>query len=276
MRYGVIVTGGPVHEQVELARAAEEAGWDAVFTWDGIHVGDDVEVHDPWALMAAFAGVTKRVVLGAIVHPLPRRKPWEVARQATTVDRLSDGRLVLPVGLGAIDDAGVTGVGEPDDRRIRAERLDESLEILTGLWSGERFGFEGRHYSFAPMAFRPTPVQLPRVPIWVVGAWPRERSMRRVIRYDGLLPGVILPGGERPEMTPDHVREMRDWIGERRSLDGFEIVVEGTTSLDGRASAAKVMPWHDAGATWWIESDWSNWEIGPARRRIEAGPPRVD
>jgi alkanesulfonate monooxygenase SsuD/methylene tetrahydromethanopterin reductase-like flavin-dependent oxidoreductase (luciferase family) len=276
MRYGVIITGGPIHDQVDLARAAEDAGWDGIFTWDGIHVGDDIEVHDPWALMAAFAGVTRRVVLGAIVHPLPRRKPWEVARQATTVDRLSDGRLVLPVGLGAVEDAGVTGVGDPDDRRVRAERLDESLEILTGLWSGERFGFEGKHYAFAPMAFRPTPVQRPHVPIWVVGAWPRERSMRRVIRYDGLLPGVILPGGKHPTMTPDHVREMREWIGKRRSLDGFEIVVEGKTGVRRAAAAAKVKPWHEAGATWWIESDWANWEIGPARRRIEAGPPRVD
>jgi alkanesulfonate monooxygenase SsuD/methylene tetrahydromethanopterin reductase-like flavin-dependent oxidoreductase (luciferase family) len=274
----VIVTGGPVHEQVELARAAETAGWDGVFTWDGIHVGDEVEVHDPWAMMAAFAGVTSRLKLGAIIHPLPRRKPWEVARQATTVDRLSNGRLVLPVGLGAVEDAGVMGFGEPSERRVRAERLDESLQILTGLWSGQPFDFHGRHYDFPrALAFQPTPVQQPRIPIWVVGIWPRERSLERAARYDGLMPGVILPNGERPEMTPDHLRQMRDWIGERRSIVGFEFVMEGTTSArDNKAAAATVRSWADAGATWWIESDWSNWEVEPQRRRIQAGPPRLD
>src|SRR5437588_1971167 len=166
MKFGVIVTGGAPNEQVELARMAEAAGWDGVFTWDGIHVGDDIETYDPWALMAAFAVVTKRVILGAIIHPLPRRKPWELARQAVTVDRLSDGRLVLPVGLGALGDAGVTGFGEPTERRVRAERLDESLEILQGLWSGEPYEFHGRHYDFSgPLAFQPTPVQRPRIPI---------------------------------------------------------------------------------------------------------------
>jgi alkanesulfonate monooxygenase SsuD/methylene tetrahydromethanopterin reductase-like flavin-dependent oxidoreductase (luciferase family) len=165
MKLGMIITGGPVHEQVTLARAAEDAGWDGVFTWDGIHVGDDMEVHDPWVLMAAFAMATERVRLGAIVHPLPRRRPWKVARESATLDGLSKGRLVLPVGLGALDDAGFGRVGEVTDRRIRAERLDESLEILTGLWSGEPFGFAGRHYRFEPMAFRPTPVQRPRIPI---------------------------------------------------------------------------------------------------------------
>jgi len=281
MKFGVIVTGGEAHEQVELARAAEGAGWDGVFTWDGIHVGDDIETYDPWALMAAFAGVTKRVILGAIIHPLPRRKPWEVARQAVTVDRLSDGRLVLPVGLGALDDAGVTGFGEPPERQVRAERLDESLEILTGLWSGEPYEFHGRHYDFPSLlAFRPTPVQRPRIPIWVVGAWPSERSMSRVLRYNGWLPYWLSkrddPDGlARPE-TPHQLAEVRDWIAARRSLGGFEIVIEGSTPIDKPAgAAATVEAWAAAGATWWIEVDWSSFEVEPQRRRIEAGPPSM-
>jgi alkanesulfonate monooxygenase SsuD/methylene tetrahydromethanopterin reductase-like flavin-dependent oxidoreductase (luciferase family) len=247
MRFGVIITGGPVHEQVALARAAEEAGWDGVFTWDGIHLGDEIEVHDPWVLMAAFAMVTGRVCIGAIIMPLARRRPWRVAREAVTLDHLSNGRLVLPVGLGALDDSGFGRVGEPTDRRTRAERLDETLEILTGLWSGDPFGYQGRHFRFEPMGFRPTPVQRPRIPIWVVGAWPSQRSMGRVLRYDGLLPNVLdngSPGGPTPEL----IAQMRAWIAERRSLKGFEIVVEGTTPGDDVSAAAeKVRPWREAG-----------------------------
>ncbi len=277
VKFGFIITGGEPRDQVELARAAEAAGWDGVFTWDGIHVGDQIETYDPWTLMGAMALATERVRLGAYVSPLSRRRPWKVARETATLDRLSNGRLVLPVGLGAVDDRGITGFGEATDRRTRAERLDEALEILTGLWSGKPFGYAGRHYQFEPVAFRPTPVQRPRIPIWVVGAWPSERSMSRVLRYDGLLP-YWLPktsGLARPE-TPAQLNEMRDWIAARRSLAGFDIVMEGTTSAaDASAAAATVEPWAEAGATWWIESDWSNWDVGAMRRRIGAGPPTM-
>ena len=278
MKFGFIVTGGEAREQVELARAAEAAGWDGVFTWDGIHVGDDVETYDPWALLGAMAMATERVRLGAIVSPLSRRRPWKVARETTTVDRLSNGRLVLPVGLGAVDDSGITGFGEAATRRERAERLDEALEILVGLWSGERFGYQGRHHQFEPMAFRPTPLQRPRIPIWVVGAWPSERSMQRVLRYDGWLP-YWLPkqGGEglaRPDQ-PEQLAETRAWIAARRSLEGFDIIMEGSTPADDPAAAAATSrSWADAGATWWIESDWSSFDPASMRRRIEAGPPR--
>jgi hypothetical protein len=100
--------------------------------------------------------------------------------------------------------------------------------------------------------------------------------MGRVLRYDGLLPYWLAQttGLARPQ-EPDQLAEMRDWIGARRSLEGFDIIMEGATSADDAASAAAaVKPWVDAGATWWIESDWSNWDPAVMRRRIEAGPPR--
>jgi alkanesulfonate monooxygenase SsuD/methylene tetrahydromethanopterin reductase-like flavin-dependent oxidoreductase (luciferase family) len=266
MRYGVLVTGGSVDEQVALARLADERGWDGVFTWDGIHVGDTMEVHDPWVLMAAFAMATERVRIGALIQPLARRRPWKVAREAVSLDHVSHGRFVLCVGLGATDDSGWGRVGEPTDRRTRAERLDETLEILTGLWTGSPFGFAGRHHRF-----QPTPVQRPRIPIWVVGAWPAERSMARAARYDGLIPNVVGGG----TLSPDVLDEMRRWIADRRgTADGYEVVVEGTTpAAGGVAGRNEVARWEAAGATWWIESDW---EAAPAaiRERIEAGPPR--
>jgi alkanesulfonate monooxygenase SsuD/methylene tetrahydromethanopterin reductase-like flavin-dependent oxidoreductase (luciferase family) len=277
MQTGILITGGPVADQIELARAAEAAGWDGVFTWDGIHVGDTVEVHDPWVLMSAFAVVTERVRIGAVIQPLARRRPWKVAREAVTLDHVSNGRFVLVVGLGTLDDSGFGNVGEPTGRRTRAEKLDETLEILTGLWSGEPFGFRGTHYRFAPMAFRPVPIQRPRIPIWVVGAWPSERSMTRAARFDGVMPHVLPgPGGDGRSLTPQLLAELRDWIARVRGLDGFEIIVEGTTPADDPAAAAEtVRRWADAGATWWIESDWSNSAIVVQRRRIEAGPPRI-
>jgi alkanesulfonate monooxygenase SsuD/methylene tetrahydromethanopterin reductase-like flavin-dependent oxidoreductase (luciferase family) len=276
MKAGVLITGGSAGEQVALARAADDAGWDGVFTFDAIHVGDDVEIHDPFALLAAFAVATSHVRLGAIVHPLARRKPWEVARQATTIDRLSAGRLVLPVGLGAVEDAGFGRVGDVTDRRIRAERLDESLEILTGLWHGEPFGYQGRHYRFEPMAFRPTPVQRPRVPIWVVGLWGSERSMRRVVRYDGYLPNLPSDqGGPGAEVAPKTVRSMRDWLDQRGGNHPIDLVIDGKTSAtDPAAATDRVSLLAEAGATWWIETDWTTMgAVDALHARIDAGPP---
>jgi len=135
VRYGFIVTNGDPRAIAELACEAETAGWDGVFYWDGICVGD-MDTYDPWVVMAAMAVRTERVRLGAILTPPARRRPWKLARETMTLDHLSGGRLVLPVGLGALDDGGVSKVGEPTDRKVRAGRLDEGLEILTGLWSG--------------------------------------------------------------------------------------------------------------------------------------------
>jgi alkanesulfonate monooxygenase SsuD/methylene tetrahydromethanopterin reductase-like flavin-dependent oxidoreductase (luciferase family) len=277
MKAGVLITGGSAGEQVALARAADDAGWDGVFTFDGIHVGDDIEIHDPFSLLGAFAVATSHVRLGAIIHPLARRKPWEVARQATTIDRLSGGRLVLPVGLGAVDDAGFGRVGDVTDRRIRAERLDESLEILTGLWSGEPFGYQGRHYRFEPMTFRPTPVQRPRVPIWVVGLWGSERSMRRVVRYDGYLPNLPPDQGEGPAavVPTTTVHAMREWLDEQGGGHPIDLVIEGTTPATDQAAASdQVSVLAEAGATWWIEADWATiGNVTALHARIDAGPP---
>ncbi|MEA2576805.1 MAG: hypothetical protein QOD78_393, partial [Chloroflexota bacterium] len=149
--------------------------------------------------------------------------------------------------------------------RIRAERLDESLAILEGLWRGEPFGFEGRHYRFEPMTFRPTPIQQPRIPIWVIGAWPKERSIRRALRYDGILPQT---------RDPAAIGEAAAFVARERPTDSgpFEIVVEGTTRDASDTDTVGALA--DAGATWWIESDWTGATVRSLQQRIASGPPR--
>jgi len=269
IRLGITVTTGDPRTAAELAALAEAHGWDGVFTWDGIAIGP-MDTYDPWVVMAAMAMRTGRVRLGAIVTPPARRRPWKLARETMTLDRLSNGRLVLPVGLGTTDDAAFGNVGEPTGARDRAERLDESLAILAGLWTGRPFGFVGRHYRFEPMTFLPPPVQQPRIPIWVVGAWPNERSMRRTLAWDGVVAQVD---------RADAIRAIVDWAErawpantrERR----WDVVAQGNTPAhDADAAAAVVREYRDAGATWWIESDWEAGTVDSLRRRIEAGPPR--
>jgi alkanesulfonate monooxygenase SsuD/methylene tetrahydromethanopterin reductase-like flavin-dependent oxidoreductase (luciferase family) len=273
VNYGFIIPKGDPRTVAELAREVEEAGWDGAFYWDGIYVGDRWEIYDPWVVMAAMAVRTERVRIGAMLTPPARRRPWKLARETMTLDHLSGGRLVLPVGLGALDDGGFSKVGEPTDRKVRAQLLDESLQILTGLWSGEPFSYEGERYRFEEMTFIPPPVQSPRIPIWVVGAWPSKKSMNRALRYDGLLAYTT-----RGEVTPEDIKAMKAYVEVNRpEAAAFDIVWEGETPGDDPDRAAQVVrPFAEAGITWWIESMWSppN-EPDDLRARIRQGPPSI-
>ncbi|HEY8631815.1 MAG TPA: LLM class flavin-dependent oxidoreductase [Candidatus Limnocylindrales bacterium] len=269
IKLGIIVTAGDPRAAADLAALAEEHGWDGVFTWDAIAIGT-MEAYDPWVVMAAIAMRTERVRLGTIVTPPARRRPWKLAREAMTLDRLSNGRLIVPVGLGALDDAAFANVGEPTDARTRAELLDESLAIIEGLWSGKPFGYDGRHYRFGEMTFLPTPVQQPRIPIWVVGAWPHERSMRRTLRWDGVYAQV--EGVEGIRAVADWAE--REWPAATRDRP-WDVIAEGRTPADDPGTAAAIVAGYEAaGATWWIESDWESTSVEAVRERIVAGPPR--
>lgn len=267
MRYGFVLPGGDARVIAESAREAEAAGW------DGFFIADCVWGIDPWVSLTAAAMVTERIRLGTMLTPVSRRRPWTLASQTATLDNLSGGRVILAVGLGAID-TGFAEFGEVTDRKERAELLDEGLAILTGLWGGQPFNFDGKHYHVRETTFfpPPPPAQQPRIPIWVVGGWPSVKSMERVARWDGLLPNKLGPD----DSTPDDIRAMAAFIAERRPADAgpFDIVVEGETSGDEASMRDVITPWRDAGATWWLESRWGDGRDEEAQQRIRQGPPR--
>ena len=277
MNYGFILPGGDARDAAELARVAEEAGWDGFFVWERVWGVD------AWVSLTAAAMVTDRIKLGTMLTPLSRMRPWKLASETATLDRLSSGRVILAVGLGAID-SGFAAFGEETDRKIRAELLDEGLEILTALWQGQPITYTGKHYQITPTPFRaaPPPVQPAGIPIWVVGAWPRERSMRRVVKYDGLLPGVFDPDGSQRSPTPAELVEITAYIAAHRTKEGpFDIVMEGETPGDDPAAAeTAIRPWIGTGVTWWLEGMWSQVDapdgVSTVRRRLELGPPRID
>jgi alkanesulfonate monooxygenase SsuD/methylene tetrahydromethanopterin reductase-like flavin-dependent oxidoreductase (luciferase family) len=271
MQYGFVLPYGDARTAADTARLCEQSGWDGFFVWE------PVWGIDAWICLTAAAMVTDRIKLGTMLTPLSRMRPWKLASETATLDNLSGGRVILAVGLGAID-TGFAEFGEETDRRIRAELLDESLDILTGLWAGQPFSYDGKHYRIRETSFfpPPPPIQQPRIPIWVVGAWGRPRSMRRALRYDGLLPHLA----ESAELTPALVAQMRAHADAERGEDAgpYDIVVEAESPAnDSAAAIAKARPYEHAGATWWIESPWGI--TGPdaaarLRARIVAGPPR--
>ncbi|MBV9856552.1 MAG: LLM class flavin-dependent oxidoreductase, partial [Streptosporangiaceae bacterium] len=170
----------------ELARRTEASGWDGLFVWDHVVHHKDVrrDIADPWILLTAAALATSRIRLGTMITPVARRRVSKLAREVTTLDRLSGGRMVLGAGLGAPLEDEYATFGEPSEPRVVAARLDEGLTALDLLWSGEPVSFRGEHVVVDGVTFRPVPVQRPRVPVWVGGYWPNKAPMRRAARWD--------------------------------------------------------------------------------------------
>jgi alkanesulfonate monooxygenase SsuD/methylene tetrahydromethanopterin reductase-like flavin-dependent oxidoreductase (luciferase family) len=278
MRFGLapceMGMSGDARTIADLASLAEEAGWDGFFLEDYVIHHDPLHavIYDPWIALAAIAMRTTRIRIGPIVTPVARRRPWKLARETVTLDHLSNGRLILGVGLGDTGDLGFALVGEPTHPIQRAELLDEGLEVLAGLWSGKPFRYDGKHYHVDGVTFLPTPLQKPRIPIWVGGFWPTEGPIRRAARWDG-----ICPAGD--DLTPADVRVLDRLVRDRRrSPDPFDIVIGGhTAGLEAGQARSKCLAFAEAGATWWLEFVHPvGGDFEAIRRRIGQGPPRID
>jgi alkanesulfonate monooxygenase SsuD/methylene tetrahydromethanopterin reductase-like flavin-dependent oxidoreductase (luciferase family) len=277
----------------DLAADAERAGWDGFFIWDHVLIWP-TPIADPWIAMAAIALRTERIRIGALVTPVPRRRPIKLARELVTLDHLSNGRLIAGVGSGS-GPWEYDHLGEEKSARARAAMLDEALDLLTRLWTGEPIMHHGRFYRFqgdggpgkpepAPTPLLPTPAQRPRIPIWVAGTWPKKPPFRRAARWDGVVP--LSPRTELGDyLTTDEVRDIVRFVREQRSDDApYATVISGhTAGQDATADGAHVAAYADAGATWWLEdvSPWpfgwawhGPWPVEAMRARISAGPPR--
>jgi alkanesulfonate monooxygenase SsuD/methylene tetrahydromethanopterin reductase-like flavin-dependent oxidoreductase (luciferase family) len=243
-----------------LAALAEAAGWDAFFLEDYLSYRR-LATYDPWVCLAAIAAATTRIRLGTTVTPLPRRLPWELAAQAVAVDHLSGGRLILGVGSGAADDPVFTAVGTPTTAIERAAQLDEGLQILTALWTGTAMHHHGRWNRIDGLQLPATPVQQPRIPIWVGGDLRRPGVRRRLTRWDGAC--VYRERALDPADVSDITALIR---AAGRDLAGYDIKVSGNQHQLADFAAA--------GATWW-----GHW-IPPghpddARKIIADGPPEA-
>jgi alkanesulfonate monooxygenase SsuD/methylene tetrahydromethanopterin reductase-like flavin-dependent oxidoreductase (luciferase family) len=274
MQVGYVCTGGPVTAQVRVAEVVEECGWDGFFTWDALSIAG-MDTWDPWALLAAVAVRTTRVRLGAVVFAPARHEPATLARQVQTVDHLSAGRLVLPVGLGVSDDAAYSRLGRIVDVRERAERLDDTLAILDAASEGGPVTHDGTRHAVTDLTLAPGTVQRPRVPVWVVGAWPSPRSMARAARWDGW---VVQRLRSQDPVGPDLVREGLAAVTELRAAEGldapFEVVVSERLPDEPAAAAERTAAFAAAGVTWLIHADWSaSVTVEQQLEHVRQGPP---
>lgn len=286
MKFGIYLPNfgayGYAHVLADLACDAEKAGWDGFFLWDHI-AGDTLPYVDPWVALAAIAMDTHTIRIGTTVTPLPRRRPWKIARETVSLDHLSGGRLILGVGIG-LGQAEWDDLGEQADPKIRGEMLDEGLSVLAGLWGGERFSFAGQYYHVNNALFLPRPLQQPRIPIWVGGFWPNKAPFRRAALWDGVFP-LFQVEEEAQELA--QLEEMGRYIQEHRpSNQPFDIVCMGMTPGADLAQAAEIVHARlQRGATWWLECIApfrlgkgfnEAWPVDALRERILQGPPAIN
>jgi alkanesulfonate monooxygenase SsuD/methylene tetrahydromethanopterin reductase-like flavin-dependent oxidoreductase (luciferase family) len=242
---------------VELGHAAEAAGWHGVFVWDTVF-GSDV-----WVALAAIAVRTERVRLGPLMTALPRHRPWKLASESVALDHLSEGRLILPVGLGGAEDEGWDRLGmvEEMERHVRAKLLDEGLAVLAGLWSDQPFSYQGERYAIREVRGQ-RPLQQPRIPIWVPGVgWPDvpDTEARRILSWDGVVVDAKVD-----------VPALRSFVAAGRDeTSRFDIALEGSSAADDHAARTAA----DEGASWWLESPPAGFDLASVRARIELGPP---
>jgi alkanesulfonate monooxygenase SsuD/methylene tetrahydromethanopterin reductase-like flavin-dependent oxidoreductase (luciferase family) len=272
MKFGLdIPTTGPYADARMLARSAveaEAAGWDGFFIWD---VWEGI---DPWIALTAIALQTSRIKIGFLVLPLPRHRPWLVAQQLAHLDQLSQGRVICTVGIGH-QDKDFANFGEESDWLVRAKKLDEGLEILTGLWTTDQFSFTGEHYTLNQITLQARPLQSPRIPLWTVGGWPRRAPFRRAARWDGVCVKSVYHE-TYTRISLDDFRTCLAYVHAHRAQDTpFEVIIGGETPPDRQAGIDIVQPFQQAGATWWIDEGYSyTSEPEKFRARILSGPPR--
>jgi alkanesulfonate monooxygenase SsuD/methylene tetrahydromethanopterin reductase-like flavin-dependent oxidoreductase (luciferase family) len=255
-----------------LATAAEEAGWDGFFLWDHMLARPGMAVADAWVTMAAVATVTTRIRLGALVTPLPRRRPWVLARQMATLDQLSAGRLIAGIGLGDDGWKEFSSFGDQAEPVARGEMLDESLELLQRFLGGDAVRFQGRHYSVDTSPLLPMPHQDP-LPIWGAVRWPNRKPLVRIARLQGCFP--IFPGsGAPPPPDPADIVAIRSALEDLGCSPAMDIAIRCALFLEDPSGVPEtVAVLERAGVTWILEAIAPGDEPETVERVVRRGPP---
>jgi alkanesulfonate monooxygenase SsuD/methylene tetrahydromethanopterin reductase-like flavin-dependent oxidoreductase (luciferase family) len=294
MKQGVLVSPtifeySDPNNLLELAKDAEAAGWEGFFICDHLLLDPDGQLGlaDPTITLGAIAAITDTIVIGSMVTPISRRRPWKLAKEFASLDQLSGGRLRIGVGLGGLDQE-FSNFGEEPDKKVLARKTDEGLTIMAGLHTGEPVNFDGEHYQIRGARLLPRPVQRPRIPVWVAAMLPFKAGQRRAARWDGIMPHVMPTMLDETQdisdtdmrvlmsPSPEQIREVIEYVSEFRDTDDpFDVIASGITfGLDQEEIRSKLDSYQDAGATWWLE--WLNCgqpgTLDQVREQLQAGP----
>ncbi len=274
---------------LDLAKITEAAGWDGFFICDHLLLDPEgmLALADPSIMLGAIAAVTKKVIIGSMVTPVSRRRPWKLAKEFASLDQLSNGRVRIGVGLGGLDQE-FSNFGEDPNKKVLAKKADEGLAIMEQLHTGEVVNYDGEFYQIKGARILPRPVQQPRIPVWVAAMLPFKAGQRRAANWDGIMPHVMPDLDESQDISgldmrvimspsPEQVREVIEFTSALRDSDEpFDVVVSGISyGLDKNEAHGRLQSYQDVGTTWWLE--WLDCgkpgTLEQVREQLQAGPP---
>ncbi len=277
---------------VSLALLAEEAGWDGFFLWDHLlwTWPEPTDVIEPWPVLGAIAQTTTRLMIGTMVTPVARRRPWQLAREVITLDHLSRGRMMLGVGLGSPDEdftpfwphpssarAPTPRELEAAEHRERWRRFHDGLQLLDQLLRGATADRDDALLTARDVTLRPRAYRNRTIPILVGGRATTMRGLHLAAEHAGGVPIAFdqeSPGQPSLQQVRTYATTIRQAAAPRTP------VVAIWAHTDGRPRAASdIKPYIDAGVDWWIETvpggeetDDPRNTIDFLRKRITVGP----
>jgi hypothetical protein len=272
VKYGFYIPNfgycGNPQNLLELAIECEGAGWDGFFIWDHLQYPDMEPAADPWVALSAIASHTSKICLGPMITPLPRREIVKLAREALTLDHLSDGRLILGIGLGYQALPEWSAFGHEQDAKVRGDMVDEGLQLLRALWSGDEVNHKGAHYTAVCDAWA-KPKKKPSIPVWIAGQWPGKKPFRRAAKWNGVIP-MARDQVEGGKISPSELTDLLALIdAEQMRSPKFDTVMIGM-----RPSETDLRALSTAGATWWLEAS-GPWSLSfeEMKDQVRRGPP---
>jgi probable F420-dependent oxidoreductase len=229
---------------IAAAKKAEEVGFDAIFVNDHIVVGDDARsapwtnVYDPFVAMSFIAAQTTRIGVGVSVLIMPYRNPVATAKALATLDRMSNGRLTIGVGVGW-NEAEFAALGVPFSER--GARTNEYLRLWHACWAPGKVSFAGKFAAFADMQVNPKPLQRPHPPIWIGGT--SDAALRRAARFAAVWQPTPLPIAQLVERR-DALRKACEVAGREPIPTRMSFRVEFSTITGSVPPSEKRQPGH--------------------------------
>jgi probable F420-dependent oxidoreductase len=217
IKVGIMGTAMTRDSVLASARLAEELGYDSV--WRGDHLSFAIPIMDPLVQMTMVTAMSDKLTVGTAVYLLPLRHPGPVAKQVSTLDVLSGGKLIFGVGVGGEFESDFRVAGVPI--KERGARLDEGIEVLRKLWTGEKITHKGRFFDLEDVQMLPTPIQAGGPPIWCGGR--SEAALHRA--------GALCDGYISYVVTPDMFAEAMEQAARAHDASGRNLQEYGTAHL---------------------------------------------
>jgi alkanesulfonate monooxygenase SsuD/methylene tetrahydromethanopterin reductase-like flavin-dependent oxidoreductase (luciferase family) len=206
---------------IDIVIEAEKLGYDSFLITDHYMLPFGNETLETWAYLSFLAGKVSNIKLGTCVTPISFRPPSLLAKTISTLDLVSNGRVIVGVGLGWYPDE-YEAYSSWDPNPVRFEKTKEALELMVKLWSEDKVNFEGKHYRVKGAVLQPKPVQKPHPPLWFGGSGKKMLKLAATMGNGWITPGPrwapICTGVEEYMRCVEKIKRYRESLGKNEKF----------------------------------------------------------